>query len=261
MSALGEIGDIFGRYRFLLKELVTRDFAIRYRRSYLGFLWVIFSPLITMAIMSAVFSRFLGQGVENYPVYLILGVVTYNFFSEATQSAVTSVTQNDSILRKVYIPKYIFPISRILFSFINFLFSLISVLIVMLYFRIPLTWHVVYLPLVLAEVFGFALGIGLFLSATQVFMRDTLYLYQIIMTLWMYLTPIFYTAEALGGTIRSLMNFNPLFLYVDSVRRIMLYHTAPTPYELIAGAAFAVTAFVIGLIFFDRKQDLFILYI
>lgn len=261
MKALAEMTHIFGRYRFLLTQLISRDFAIKYRRSYLGFLWVIFSPLLTMLIMAAVFSRFLGQGIENYPVYLILGVVTYGFFNEATQGAVQSVVQNDSILRKVYIPKYIFPLSRTVFSFINFLFSLISVVIVMVYFRIMMTVHVLLLPLIIAELYIFALGVSLFLAAVQVFMRDTQYLYQIIMTLWMYLTPIFYPVEALGDTLRGIMMYNPLYVYIDAIRRIMMWHTMPTPFEMIYGAVIAVVAFLAGLAFFDRKQDLFILYI
>lgn len=256
-----EIVHIFEDYTFLLQQLVARDFAVRYKRSYLGVLWVVMSPLMTMIVMSSVFSYIFRQSIDHYPVYLILGSITFSFFSEATNNATQSVVSGGQLIKKVYIPKFIFPISRVFFSFYNYLLTFIPAFLVMLFFRIVPSRHILLLPLVLLELYLFAQGIGFFLSAMNVFMRDTQYLYGIILTLWMYVTPIFYSADLVSPLIRRLMYFNPLFLYIDSIRRILLYHTAPTAMQLTGGLIMGVAAFTIGLTFFFRKQDRFILYI
>ena len=261
ITPLNEMGHIFDRYTFLLHELVGRDFAVKYRRSYLGFLWVILNPLLTMIVMSSVFSYIFRLQIENYSVYLILGNIVFNCFSEATQLATQSVVGNGQMIKKVYIPKYIFPLSKVLFSFFNFLLTLIPAMIVILYYRIPFTVNYLLLPIVLIGFFLFVLGISFFLSTMQVFMRDTQYIYVIILTLWTYLTPIFYSEDSLAPQLRVLMQFNPMYIYITCVRKIMLYGTTPTVFQLTAGIVLGIVSMTIGLRYFFSKQKKFILHI
>lgn len=260
-SPLNEIAHIFVDYKFLLKQLVGRDFAVKYKRSYLGFLWSVINPLMTMIVMSAVFAYIFRIQIEYYAVYLIIGNVVFNCFGEATQLALTSVVGSGQLIKKVYMPKYIFPISKVLFSFVNFLITLIPVAIVMIYYRISLTPLVLLLPIVLVSLFFFSLGIGLLVATLQVSMRDTQYLYGIVLTLWTYLTPIFYVADAISPAMQKIMVFNPMYIYLNSVRELLLYHTLPGQWELFGGVLYAIISFGIGLKVFYKHQDRFILYI
>ena len=261
LTPVTEMIHIFDQYTFLLKKLVGRDFAVKYRRSYLGFMWVILNPLLTMIVMSSVFSYIFRLQIKNYAVYLILGNIVFGCFSEATQLATQSIVGSGQMIKKVYIPKYIFPLSKVIFSFFNFLLTLIPAVIVILYYRIPFTYNYLLLPYVFLGLFLFALGVGMFLAALQVFMRDTQYLYGILLTLWTYLTPIFYSEESLSPQLRTLMQFNPMFLYVNCTRKIMLYGITPTVFQLLFCILIGVFALTVGMRYFYRKQKLFILHI
>lgn len=260
-SPLNEIAHIFVDYRFLLKQLVGRDFAVKYKRSYLGFLWTIINPLMTMIVMSAVFAYIFRIQTEHYAVYLIIGNVVFNYFSESTQLALASIVGSGQLIKKVYMPKYIFPISKILFSFVNFLITLIPVAMVMMYYRIAVTPLILLLPIILACLFIFSVGIGLLLATLQVSLRDTQYLYGILLTLWTYLTPLFYTMDSLSPSMQKVMAYNPMYIYIDAVRQVLLYHTLPNQWQMFGGMAYAVISLVIGLLVFYKHQNKFILHI
>ena len=260
-TPMTEMIHIFDKYSFLLQKLVGRDFAIKYRRSYLGWVWVILNPLLTMIVMSSVFSYIFRLQIKNYAVYLILGNIVFSCFAEATQLSALSIVGSGQMIKKVYIPKYIFPLSKVLFSFFNFLLTLIPAMLVILYYRIPINVNYFLLPFVLIGLFMFALGIGMFLAALQVFMRDTQYLYGIFVTLWTYLTPIFYAEESLAPSLRRLMQFNPMYIYINCTRKIMLYGITPTVFQLLACMLMGIVALAIGMQYFMKKQKLFILHI
>lgn len=252
----------FRKRNFLLYYLTARDFKVKYRRSVLGVLWSVLNPLLMMFVVSAVFSYIFRQDIENFPVYLILGQVVFNFLSESTNLAMNSVLGAAPLIKKVYVPKYIFPFEKVLFSFINFLISFIAVAIVLIVNQVPLTISAICLPLFLIYLFTFCLGIGLLLSSVAVLFRDIIHLYGVIITAWTYLTPIFYPVTALDGTImRTLMEFNPMFHYVEYMRGIILYHTFPSLMENLICIGFALLFLVIGVFAFKKNQDKFILYI
>ena len=157
--------DNFKKYSFLLRQLVSRDFKVKYKRSVLGVLWSLLYPVLMMAVMAAVFSnvfKFSVPGV-NYLVYLMTGLTFFNYYSEASNSSMSAVVANFSLLNKIYIPKYIFPLSKTMFSFFNFVLSFIPVLLVIIYYRIPITLNILYLPLLLVAYFCFVLGISFIL--------------------------------------------------------------------------------------------------
>lgn len=260
-TGLNECVYIFKNYRFLLTQLIGRDFAVKYRRSYLGIVWVILNPLLTMIVLSAVFAFIFRFNIANFPVYLILGQVIFNFYSEATQISTTTITGSGQMIKKIYIPKYIFPLSKTMFSFFNFVLSFIPVLLVIMYYRIPLTLNILYLPLLLVAYFCFVLGISFILSAMQVFMRDTQYLYGIFLTLLGYTTPIFYSVDAMSPLLQRVMLINPLYHYMTVLRTILLYGTAPTLQEMSVCILLGGIFLGIGLSYFFKRQKRFILYI
>lgn len=260
-TPVNEFVHVFTDYKFLLRQLVGRDFSVKYRRSYLGFLWTIINPLLTMIVMSAVFAYIFKISTQNYALYLIIGNVTFNCFSEATQLALLSIVGSGQLIKKVYMPKYIFPLSKAMFSFINYLISLIPVGMVMIYYKVAITKYIVLIPVVAFFLFLFAVGIGLVLATFQVTMRDTQYLYGIVLVLWTYLTPIFYTFESISPSLQKIIAFNPMYIYINCMREILVYNSFPRPYEMAGGLLYGVVLFTIGIYYFYRHQKKFILHI
>lgn len=251
----------FWKYRELLKELVIRDLKLKYRRSFLGYLWSLLNPLFMMIVIDAVFSNVFRMDIENFPVYLITGQVIFNFFSESTNMAMTSIISNGTLIKKVNLPKYIFPISKVLSSFVNLFFSLMAVVIVMLATRTPVHPSLILFPTALLYILIFCIGMGLILSVVAVYFRDLLHLYGIVLMAWTYFTPIFYPVASLTPKMRFLMRFNPMFHFVEYFRNTVFYGSFPTLRSNLVCATFAFTALLIGVIIFKKKQDNFVLYI
>ena len=250
-----------GKHSFLLYYLVARDFKVKYRRSFLGVLWSILNPLLMMLVMSSVFSYVFRFDIDNFPVYLILGQVSYGFLSESTTMAMSSILGSASLIKKVYIPKHFFAFEKVIFSFINFTISFVAVAVVLIVYKIQFTFSILFLPLFLLYLFVFCLGIGFFLSSAAVFFRDILHLYNVLLTAWAYLTPIFYPIEALSAEMQAIMQLNPMYHYITYLRDIVLYGVAPSFQANLICAAFSLGAFVIGISFFSKNKDKFILHI
>lgn len=249
------------KYKPLIHELVTRDLKIKYRRSFLGYVWSLLNPLLMMAIMSLVFSYMFRFDIPNYPLYLICGQTLWAFFNESTNVSMQSIIANGPLIRKVYIPKYIFPISRVISSFVTMSFSLVAILIVMLVTRVPITWKLILLPIPLLFLLLFCMGIGMVLSAIAVYFRDTLHLYTVVCMAWMYLTPVFYPVSALPAKVAYLLQFNPLYHYVTFFREVVVYGTIPAISIWMGTVGFGLLAFGVGLLVFRKLQKDFILYV
>lgn len=270
MSKIKAIFINFKNYWFLMTQLISRDFKVKYKRSILGILWSLLNPLLTMTVMTIVFSqmfRFNVPGV-NYIVYLMTGIVMFNYFSQASSAAMASVVENFTLINKVYIPKYIFPIAKCLFVGIDFLLTLIPWFIIILLTQIglgtyPASINIYYLllPVIFLCLFLFTVGMGLLLSCLSVFLRDVFHIYGIILTLWNYLTPVFYSIDMLPDTLKSLMKFNPLYQFINGVRSIVLYGQAPNLFHFIIMGVMGITMALIGGYVFKKKQDKFIYYI
>lgn len=270
MTAVKNIFANFKRYSFLMKQLISRDFKVKYKRSVLGVLWSILQPILMMTVMAIVFSQMFKFKVDgiNYLVYLMTGIIMFNYFSEASSNAMTSVVVNFSLINKVYIPKYIFPVSKCLFVGINFLLTLIPWFIIILLSYVGLgdiTCHIniwyVLIPYVFLCLFMFTLGIGLIVSCVSVFLRDMFYIYGIILTIWNYLTPVFYSIQILPENLQRFFKFNPLYIYITGVRSIVLSGSRPSFVQM--GLMFIIGLFtlIIGLFIFKKKQDKFIYYV
>ena len=252
----------FEQYTPLFKQLVTIDIKLKYRRSFLGYVWSILNPLLVMSIMVIVFENMFRFDIENYPVYLIIGQTIFNFVSESTTQAMWSITGNASLLKKTYVPKYIFTLSKITSSFVNMLFSLAAMLIVFVVCHVQFNWYMLFIPIILLQVYIFCVGMGLFLAQANVFFRDIQYIYNAFLTAWMYLTPIFYPINNLPFELLwAIKHFNPLYAYITQFRTIVLECAAPDPRLVLYGFVVSFIMLGIGTIAFLRHQDRFILYI
>ena len=251
---------------FVLKQLVTKDFKIKYRRSFLGVAWSVLNPLLMMVVMSVVFSTLLGSNIEHFPLYLILGNITYSLMSDSTSKAVTSILEAAPLLKKVKIDRFVFPVQKILFALVNFAFSLIAVAIVMLWFRVVPTWHLIWLPVCLGLLMVFCIGIGLVLSAATVFFRDVIHLWSVVLTAWNYLTPVFWDFQMLldrgapAWTI-GIVKMNPMYGFVTFMRDIVLWQQNPSLEILLLCTVWAVIMLAIGIFVFRKTEHKFILYI
>lgn len=255
---------------FILKQLVGKDFKIKYRRSFLGVAWSVLNPLLMMVVMAIVFTTIFAQRrngsvtPEMYPLYLIVGNVTFAVMSDSTSQALSSIVYASSLLKKVKVHRFVFPVQKVLFSLVNFAFSLIAVAIVMLWFHVVPTWHLLLLPVCLVLLMFFCMGLGLLLSAATVFFRDVMHLWSVVITAWTYFTPIFWTTDyilKMPHILRVLMYANPMYNYLQFMRDIFLFQTCPTPLEFGLCVAWAVIAMVIGYAVFHKNEHKFILYI
>lgn len=249
------------KYMPLLHELVKRDLKLKYRRSVLGYLWSLLNPLLMMLIMTIVFSYMFRFDIPNYPLYLICGQTLFNFFNESTSMAMYSVIQNGLLIKKVYVPKYIFPISKVISSFVTMSFSLVAILIVMLVTRTAfhLSMLLFWAPLLMLLIFS--CGVGMILSALAVQFRDVTHLYGVLTMAWMYLTPIFYPISAVPEGVSAFITANPLYMYITIFRDLVLFGTVPAASEWLTGLAVALAMMAVGALIFRKMQRNFILYI
>lgn len=247
------------KYGFLLSQLVKRDFKTKYRRSFLGVVWSLLNPLLIMLVQYMVFSTLFRWNIPNFPVYLLAGIVIFNYMSDATSQSMTCIIQNSSLINKVYVPKYIYPLSRVLSSGVNFLFSLVALYIVVFFSGIRITWYHIGLLYGMACLFLFICGLSLLLSAMMVFFRDTQFLYSVILTVWNYLTPIFYPETILPPYVLAIEKFNPMYHFIRFARVIILNGGFPDAREWFLCAIFSVVPFLIGAFAFEKSQNKFIL--
>jgi lipopolysaccharide transport system permease protein len=243
-------------------QLVSRDIKLKYRRSFLGYLWSILNPLFIMIIMTVVFSAMFKKNIKNYPVYLLAGRMLFDFLSTSTKQAMSSVVANASLLKKTYLPKYIFTFSKVTSCMVDFVLSFGALLIVVIATRAELYWTMLLFPLVVIQIYIFCCGLGFFLAALNVFFRDIQYIYNAVITAWMYLTPIFYPIESLPDNLQICIKvFNPLYYYVAQFRDLVYYGRFPGPRIFWGGWFLAFAMLFLGLWVFKKKQDDFILFI
>lgn len=253
--------NAYKKYKFLLYQLVSRDFKTKYKRSVLGVLWSLLNPLLIMSVQYIVFSTLFRFEIEHYAVYLLIGLVMFNFFSEGASQALISITGNAGLITKVYVPKYIFPVSKVMSSCVNLGFSMIALYLIIIFSGIKLTWYHLLLPFPLACIILFTIGFGLILSSMMVFFRDTQYLYGIAITIWMYLTPIFYPESIMPEKYMWIMECNPLYHFIRYMRNLILENHVPTLRAHIFCLVFALGTFAIGIYVFKKTEKRFILNI
>lgn len=249
------------RYKYLLYFLVKRDFVSRYRKSVLGVFWSLLNPLLTMVVMTMIFSRLFKFEISNFPVYLLSGQIVYGFFSEATTLAMGSIIAGEGIIKKVYVPKYIFPLSRVISSLVNLMFSTLAFLFIYFITSAPFHWTLLLIPIPLMYTFVFSLGLALLLSSMSVFFRDLSYIYGVLLTMIMYFTPIFYPVSILPDYLVPVVGLNPLYHYIDYFRNLALHGVIPGVWENMVCMGFSLASLCCGLYVFMSQQDKHILYL
>lgn len=249
------------KYRTLLYLLVRRDFLAKYKRSVLGVLWSLLNPLMTMAVMTIVFSYMFRFNIENFPVYMLSGQIVFTMFSEITNLSMTSVMGAAALIKKVNTPKYFFALSKAISGLINFAFSFVALLLVMLVTGAPFYPQMLFSVISVVYVFLFSTGVGLILSALSVFFRDITYIYGIGLTAVTYFTPLFYPIDIIPDKFRWIISINPLYHFVECFRTCTIYGDIPSLWQNVICLTLSLSMFGIGLFVFYRKQDQFILYI
>lgn len=261
----------FSKYKYLLKELVRKNIKLRYRNSVLGVLWTFLQPLLNMLVLVFIFGSLFGRDsadVKDYPVYLLCGRLIFDFYSQATKQSMNSIVGNAGIIKKVYVPKYIYPLSNVLSSFVTFLISLTVLVVVMIVRKvgggdIQITPYIFLVVIPIAILLLLCMGIGYILSTLLVFFRDVGYLYDVFCTLLFYFTPIFYTPKQLGlqGFALTVLRANPLYGIVNMFRDCVLFGQMLNWKQFLYTLIFSSVLMLIGYYAFKRTQNKFILHI
>ena len=249
------------KYRFLIRQLVARDFRTKYKRSILGMFWSFLNPLLMMLVQYFVFSTIFKSDVPNFAAYLIIGTVMFNFFNEACGMALGSIVGNASLITKVYMPKYIYPLTRVMSSMVNLVISLIPLLIVCVITGVEFHKSALLAFFFLICLTVFSLGLGLLLSAAMVFFRDTQFLWGVLSMMWMYATPIFYPETILPEEFKFILQVNPLYHFLKNTRLCILSGISPEPVVYVQCLLLALGALLIGALVFRKAQDRFVLYL
>lgn len=249
------------KYKFLIKQLVNRDFKIKYRRSMLGALWSFINPLFTMIIQYIVFSTIFKSDIKNYPVYLLSGIVLYSFFTEATGVALMSIVGNASLIKKVYVPKYLYPVTKIFSSAVNLLIAMIPLTIMCLYTKVTFTKAFLLIPFPLICLIVFSIGIGLILASVMTLFRDVQFIWSVISLVWMYATPIFYPENILPENFSFVLKINPIYYIIKFFRTIVIEGISPEPIMYLQCGLFAGITLLLGGFIFKKLQDKFVFYL
>jgi len=249
------------RYGFLFSELVKRDFKKKYKRTVLGMMWSMLSPLLQLLVMRLVFTRFFGSDVPHYTTYLFCGNLIFSYFSEATNQGMTSLMDNADIFTKVNVPKYLFLFSKNVQTLINFGLTLCVFFVFCVLDNITFTWRLICLLYPICCLVLFNIGVGLVLSALFVFFRDIQYLWGVFTMLLMYISAIFYTIDGYEPMVRNLFLVNPVYLFIRYFRKIVIEATIPTVWFHLLMAADVVIVLAVGCWMYKKYNTKFLYYV
>lgn len=244
-----------GQYAFVIRQLTARELKRRYARSYLGVLWSVLNPLLSMAVLSLIFSQLFRRSIENYPIYYLTGYILWQAFTGATTSALTALADNKALLLRVKFPISLFVLTRVYTALINLLYSLAAYIVMLIVFGVTPKWTMLLTPVYIFFLFLFSLGMSYLLAAAYVFFGDVKHLYSVALTLWMYCSAIFYPVEQITGIIRTVILNNPLYIYIHCMRKAVMYGTLPTGVEWVQMALWSAGILLIGMFLFQRNKN------
>lgn len=246
---------------FLFSELVKRDFKKKYKRTYLGMLWSLISPLITLFVLTVIFKRFFGNDTPHYTIYVFCGNIIFSFFSDATTGGMNSLIANAEIFSKVNLPKSLFLLSRIVSSLINFLLTFIVFIIFCGIDGINFKWSFIALAIPIICLIVFNAGAGLVLSALYVFFRDMQYLWSVFTMLLMYMSAIFYTVDMFSERVQALFLFNPIYVYIKYFRLVVIENSMPSLQFNLLAVGYAAFFFAVGALIYKKCDHKFLYYL
>lgn len=249
------------RYRDLVAYLVARDLKVRYRRSSIGFAWTMLQPLLMMLVLSLVFSTIFRFEVENYAVYALAGILFWNFFSQSIVTSMNSLRANAALLTKLPVPKVIFPLSTVLAGLVNLMLALVPLFVILVVTGHPLRPSLLFLPVAILIATTFTFGAGLLLSPLAAFFSDIVELVTVLLTLAMYMTPVFYPMDIIPDHLRWVVRFNPLRSVLEVFRDPIYYGKVPPISHLAVAIGVTTIVLVVGAVSFRRSSDRIAFYV
>lgn len=243
------------KYRELVMQFISRSIKTRYKRSALGVLWTLLNPLLTMIVLTLVFANIFRFSTENYPVYVLSGLIAWSYFSSATTAAMSDMLWSGSLLGRIYVPKSVFAVAAVGTGLVNLALSLIPLIAIALVLGIKLTPAVLAILPAVVILTVFSLGVSLFLAAAAVFFADMISIYQVLLTIWMYATPIIYPLDVLPEQFRWVVHVNPLYPLLEIFRQPLLYGVVPEAWMWLLSLGYALLAFVLGGFVFTSKLN------
>lgn len=242
------------QYRELLKTNVKKEIRGKYKGSFLGVLWSFLNPLLMVLVYALVFSVILKQDIPNYVIFLIVGVIPWNFFTTVIMQGTNCIWINGGIIKKVYFPREILPVSVVLAGLVNFLISCVIIFIFVLFSGMGFSIHLIWLPFIAILQTLFSLGLLFILSAVDVYVRDVEYLMNFLISLLFYATPIVYTVDLFPESVRWILYLNPMTHFIDAYRSFFYYQTAPSLMSILYISLFAVFFLVFGYMIFRKLE-------
>ena len=249
------------RYRELIWALALKELRVRYKRSILGFLWALLNPALLMLVLTVVFGTIMRFGIPHYAIFLLSVLLPWTFFTQSLAYSVESVVGNAELLKKVYVAKIVFPMAAVLSNIVNFLLSLIPLLLLILAMRFPLHWTWIYVPFAMISLVLFTLGTCFFFAAANVFYRDVSHIIQILLSAWFYFTPIIYSLDIVPEKYRWLFHLNPMVYVLNGFRLGIYYGMLPTLQSAAMSLLCGLLALIIGFSVFRRYQHTFVYYV
>ena len=246
---------------FLFSELVKRDFKKKYKRTYLGMLWSLISPLLTLLIMTLVFKHFFGADTPHYTIYVFCGNIIFAFFNDATTGGMTALISNADIFSKINIPKYLFLFSKSVSALINFGLTFVVFIVFCIIDGVSFYWGFFALIIPTVCLIIFNIGLGLILSALYVFFRDMQYLWGVFTMLLMYMSAIFYTLDKFPEAMQRLFLLNPLYVYIKYFRLIVIDNSMPSIQFTLLSIGYALVAFGLGALIYKKFNHKFLYYV
>ena len=241
-------------YRELLRQMTVRDLLIRYKQTIMGFGWAVFMPLVNTAVFSVIFTRVADlQTPVPYPVFAYCGLWVWNFFASSLRFSVISLTSNANLVSKVYFPREIFPFSAVIVCLVDFAVGSVVLVALMIWYQVPVGLSLLWLPVVVAAHVIFTAAIALLLSMANLFYRDVKYLFEVVITVWMFATSVVYPVDRVGGTLGEVLRLNPMTPIIDAYRAVILMNSSP-PIALGTAAAVAVALFGGAWLLFHRTE-------
>lgn len=253
--------DAVHQYTFLMEQLVIRAFKVRYKRSVLGVLWSFMNPLLTMIVQYFVFTLVFKSAIDHYIVYLLIGITFFNFYSESTNNGLLSIITNAALIKKVYVPKYIYPLSQIFSAAINFVISLILMFGITFISGLHPNVYMLLIPYIIFCIFLLNIGVSLILATGMTFFRDVQFINNVFMTMLTYATPLFWELSMIPDKYLWIFKLNPLCDIITFVREIVLYNRYPGTELILLSLVIPVIFLVLGIYVFKKNQDKFILFI
>jgi len=247
-------------FKELIKTLVNRDLKVRYRNSFLGYMWTWLEPLMTMFVFILIFDVLYKSGIKNFPVFLLCGLIPWTFLQSSVNSSVNAITANAGLIKRVYYPREIFPLTITLSNCVTMFLGFLVLVPVVIFFGIPFSMKILLFPLGTVFLFFFTLGLCLIFATMNVFARDTMYIAPFIIRLWMYLTPIFYSAEQRipPKFLEIYMTLNPLALMLSLFRAAFMNYSVPKISLIAIGFSTSLFVFLVGYVFFKKYEDLMV---